>query len=135
MKTCSRCKANMELANFSRSKAQADGMHNVCKSCTKQYNDANKEKAWARNLKSRYGITPEQYEAMFIAQNGCCKICGTDDPGVNGWGKRTRFAVDHDHATGNVRALLCSPCNGMLGLANDNTSVLRNAIQYLEEHA
>ena len=41
-------------------------------------------------------------------------------------------AVDHDHETGNIRGLLCSNCNGILGRADDNPEVFLNAIKYLE---
>jgi hypothetical protein len=43
------------------------------------------------------------------------------------------LAVDHDHETGQVRALLCSTCNIMIGHAQDDVSILARAIQYLSE--
>jgi hypothetical protein len=66
-------------------------------------------KAYARpyGLKRRHGITLEQYEAMLLSQNGLCAICGhPPDVGVN-----KRLHVDHDHATGKIRGLLCMHCN------------------------
>ena len=57
----------------------------------------------------QYGITLEQYEAMLAAQNGCCAICRTSPT------EKRQLHVDHCHATGRVRALLCSPCNTQLG--------------------
>lgn len=58
------------------------------------------------HLKRRYGITIEQYDEMLARQDGRCAFCDTDAPK----GKGT-FHVDHDHVSGRVRALLCSPCN------------------------
>jgi murein L,D-transpeptidase YcbB/YkuD len=75
----------------------------------------------------RYGITPEQYDAMLLAQNGKCAIC--EEP------PRSRMlAIDHDHATASVRELLCTNCNAMLGHARDRASVLNKAIAYLAKH-
>jgi len=66
---------------------------------------------------------------MLEAQNGRCKICGTDAP--NGMGT---FHVDHCHITSKVRGLLCHKCNVGLGHFNDNISILSAAILYLNEH-
>lgn len=78
-----------------------------------------------RNLKKLYGLSVEQYEAMYRAQNGVCAICS----GVNVNGRR--LAVDHCHKTGAIRGLLCSNCNFAIGLTKDNPDVLAKAISYL----
>jgi len=75
-------------------------------------------------LKSKYGLTIEQYDIILESQNGVCKICGGANP--------KRFAVDHDHKTGKIRGLLCSMCNGGLGLFRDNIDFLKKAIEYLK---
>jgi hypothetical protein len=66
------------------------------------YNAANKEQKKARNIKSRYGLTPDEYTAL--VENGC-KICGSFE----------RLHVDHNHTTGEVRGCLCHICNTSLG--------------------
>jgi hypothetical protein len=79
----------------------------------KVYHAKNREKVANRTrknaLKRYYGLTPECYEIMLAEQGGVCKLCG------NPPGKR-RLDVDHDHATGQVRGLLCNKCNRRLGL-------------------
>ena len=76
-----------------------------------------------------YGITIEDYVRMLEEQGGRCAICRTDEPGGSG----SRFAVDHDHKTGEVRGLLCKNCNTGIGLLQDNVLILEQAIRYLNE--
>ena len=45
-----------------------------------------------------------------------------------------QLAVDHDHKTGAVRALLCASCNNGLGDFRDNITYLQAAIDYLKKH-
>lgn len=78
------------------------------------------------NLK-RYGITPEEYEAMIARQDGKCAICAKSNP----CGRGKRFHVDHDHSTGRVRGLLCHGCNTGLGAFSDSAEQLRAALRYL----
>lgn len=73
----------------------------------------------------RYGITPEQYDAMWSAQGECCAICkGTEHRGVS-------WHTDHDHVTGKVRGILCGPCNNALGLFKDDPVRIQAAVEYL----
>lgn len=78
------------------------------------------------SLKSKFGITVEQYDATLEKQNGVCAICNKTC--------RTgrRLAVDHCHKTGKVRGLLCAECNNGIGKLNDDPDLLRKAIKYLE---
>lgn len=77
------------------------------------------------DLKRHYGITRAQHTKMLEEQGHACAICDASFTD-------TKPHVDHDHATGAVRGLLCSPCNLMLGHARDNTEVLARAITYLK---
>jgi hypothetical protein len=76
------------------------------------------------HLTRRYGITAEEADAMLQSQGGWCAICGT----------ASAARVDHDHATGAVRELLCFNCNGGLGQFKDDPAVLRAAADYVERH-
>lgn len=100
----------------------------------KRYHDANKEKmrAIARKAQlAQYGITREDYEAMSNAQDHACKICGAE-----ACMERSRvLCVDHDHATGAVRGLLCDRCNRALGGFRDSPALLAKATHYLNEAA
>lgn len=69
-----------------------------------------------------YGLTVEQLQEMIDEADGHCYICH----------KEADLDVDHDHATGKARKMLCQDCNRMLGLAHENVSILRSAIEYLE---
>lgn len=86
-------------------------------------------KARIRMLRRNYGLTPEAYDAMVEAQNNQCLICRTTGEEV----RNNRLVVDHCHATGVVRGLLCSKCNLLLGHADDTIERLEQAIMYLRD--
>ena len=75
-------------------------------------------------MKTKYGITPDDYQQMLESQDYSCLICGGEEV------DRT-LAVDHCHDTGVVRGLLCGPCNRGLGLFKDNPLLLESAAEYL----
>ena len=70
-------------------------------------------------LKTKYGLTPEQFGQLLAAQGGKCALCGTSQHGrKQGSGHKwleESWPVDHDHQAGHVRGLLCHPCNVQLG--------------------
>ena len=73
------------------------------------------------------------FDALMQEQGGRCAICGTEKA-FSGGGDNRRMAIDHCHASGAVRGLLCGNCNRALGLVKDSVETLRNAIAYLEKH-
>jgi len=85
----------------------------------------------SRKLKSSYGITIDQLEAMIKMQDNKCAICKfTFDLSKQSTGPN----IDHDHRTNIVRMILCRACNNLLGYADDDISILRKSISYLEKH-
>lgn len=77
----------------------------------------------------KYGLTIADYERMHQSQGGRCAICKRQQVDLN-----FLLSVDHSHATGTVRKLLCKNCNSILGLARESEEVLLAAIEYLREH-
>lgn len=75
---------------------------------------------FSRVLKSRYGLSREQYDAMLIAQSGRCAMCASAP---------LRLHVDHCHATGRVRGLLCQRCNLLVG--HLESRLVRAGLAYL----
>jgi Recombination endonuclease VII len=76
-----------------------------------------------RERARRYGITLEQLREMQVRQNNACAICRRTD---------CELVLDHDHVTGELRGLLCIPCNLILGLLRDDPRIARAAAEYLE---
>ena len=83
-------------------------------------------------LLRQYDLTVEQYEDMLAAQGGVCAICRKPEAAVHWQNNKVRnLAVDHDHASGVVRGLLCHRCNRVLGLLEDDVDLIQSARQYL----
>lgn len=97
----------------------------------------NKEKYYKymikTHMKRTYGLTIEDYNLMLEKQNGKCLICNGQEI-HKAQGKRHNLSVDHCHATGKVRGLLCKSCNQALGLFKENIECLKKAISYLENN-
>ena len=125
---CPRCCLVKPLVEFSRDRRRPSGYGSYCKKCENarlepalgsEYYQRYR-KAW--ELKHRYGLSVGEFQAMVSNQGGRCAIC-----------RRVAkpLVVDHDHATGKVRALLCHKCNRLLGFVNDDPALLQAALDYL----
>jgi hypothetical protein len=68
------------------------------------------DRPYLRQVKYKYKLSPADYYALFELQGGRCAICHVTPEEMG-----RRLAVDHNHLTGEVRGLLCSPCNSGLG--------------------
>ena len=76
-----------------------------------------------RKLKDKYSMSFSEFAEACAQQEGKCAIClHAPDKGL---------VVDHDHATGIVRGLLCNNCNVALGMLRENRATIRRAIDYL----
>lgn len=76
----------------------------------------------ARKRADGAGLTPAEIDAIRQQQNNKCAICADPDPND----------LDHCHATGKIRWLLCRHCNRGLGAFRDNPEWLRKAALMLE---
>jgi Recombination endonuclease VII len=70
-----------------------------------------------------YGLSKEDYRRLLAAQNGLCAVCD-EKP-------ERRLCVDHCHATGEVRGLLCGNCNTAIGLLADDPERMLAAARYV----
>ena len=138
MRTCTKCLTPKPLTAFWRDKRRKSGLQARCSACRhreiaewrKRQPGYDKRRYWKdpirereRHLVRKYGITLARYDEMFSAQGGKCAVCSKT--------QQRAFDVDHDHATGVVRGLLCTSCNRMIGHAGDSETNLRRAADYL----
>lgn len=149
-KICKICRVEKSLSEFNiKHGTKKLSYRNECKKCESAWKadhyktiavkERKKRKVYYKdNLKkhhhwyltSKFGIGRDDYERMLAEQNGKCAICGTGRPYPNE--RIKNFAVDHDHETGKIRALLCSTCNTGIGHLKHSPGILRKAATYLE---
>lgn len=130
-KTCTVCNAEKSLTAFYKANGAALSR---CKPCHKQMiadafsADPDRVRAVKRRSRFRqtlttYGLTEVDWDRLVLAAEGRCDICQKQCASLQ---------IDHCHATGKVRGLLCGPCNKALGLLGDDPATLLAAITYLE---
>jgi Recombination endonuclease VII len=104
--------------------------------CATHHRAARKARQAAKHgqaVQRTYGLPAGGYDAILAAQSGVCAGCG---PRTGRNGRTKRLAVDHDHATGEVRGLLCSTCNRTVGeFRDDPMTFLRLALYLLNPPA
>jgi hypothetical protein len=136
--TCKSCWLDKPTTELWAARANKSGLTSYCKPCTlaKQrewraanmtperrkkknaadrvnygkFHDEIREAAVWQRLRIRYNLSREEYEVKLEAQHGVCALCGE----VCKTGQR--LVVDHCHATGQNRGLLCKSCNFRLGI-------------------
>jgi hypothetical protein len=96
-----------------------------CATCHRARKKTLRSAAHGAHILKTYGITSEQYEDLYEAQRGTCYICR------RATGATKKLSVDHDHATGYVRGLLCTPCNKILGHLRDDIDSAYRVGDYL----
>jgi hypothetical protein len=87
------------------------------------------EQTRQERLEFHYGLTVPAYQRLLAKQGGVCAICGEASRGSK---TVAALFVDHCHATGVVRGLLCGSCNSMIGFAQDSAERLAKGITYLQ---
>ena len=96
-----------------------------CATHHRMYRKVQKERAHDLSVGRVYGLAPGEYTRLYEEQGGRCYICHLAT------GKTKRLAVDHDHRTGKVRGLLCSPCNRYIGWIRDDPLAFLRGYEYL----
>lgn len=96
-----------------------------CATHTRAHKKRARFNAHGRTVEKTYGISQEDYWALYEAQAGRCAICRVAT------GKVRRLAVEHDHQTGEVFGLACGPCNIMLGRLGRSADAYSRVINYL----
>lgn len=136
-KRCRKCGVPKPVGDFYPHPKNSDGRHSWCIVCCRAYNKRPRRVEWLgekrrRYYLSRYGITLEEYDRILASQGGVCAICGGDDPGTGR--PADSLVVDHDHANGRVRGILCHPCNRGIGYLKDRADLAERACSYLRTH-
>ena len=124
-KFCKQCKKKYVATSLSfyAHKNNTDGLYSTCKRCCRDNSKKRKEPSGFKpmteeekkirvretSLFNTYGITLDDYNAMFEKQKGCCAICGKHQTELS-----HVLYVEHNHSTGNIRGLTCSRCNKLI---------------------
>lgn len=110
---------------------QSKVFHRFCSKSCWQKNDKTKRAASNKRYWYTYGLDLDVLQKWDTVQNHRCEVCRR--PIKFGFGKsvKDKGVVDHDHDTGDVRGLICQPCNLALGASQDDPQVLKNLILYL----
>lgn len=111
------------VANAEKLKAKSAAYRSANPGKIQASNAANAEKYSASSRMKKYGVSPDCFQLMLAVQQNACDICKeifSKEP-----------HVDHCHETGEVRGLLCSPCNKGLGFFRDSPEILESAREYL----
>ena len=75
------------------------------------------------NLRKRYGVGIEVFDAILASQGGVCAVCKKVKP---------VFCLDHNHKTLKIRGVICLNCNlRVIGGARDNDELLVNGAEYV----
>lgn len=103
--------------------------------CRKHRSKTKAKKVYMREymLKTKYGISLDEYNTLLEKQNGVCAICKLPERANSKHGVLNNLAVDHNHKTEKVRGLLCYSCNVKLGYL-ENIDFMLEAKLYLAEH-
>lgn len=142
---CSGCKEDKGQAEFEKCPSRRPfGLASMCNECNRKrknklarekYRGLSNEDRLAFNRKSniaKFGISIEEYTVLLESQEGVCAICKNPETVIHPKTDRPQnLTVDHNHATGEVRGLLCARCNKGIGLLREDPDILLSAISYL----
>jgi hypothetical protein len=130
-KRCRVCKQTLALSAFI--KDRGGRLRSECRACKSlaaraKYDAEARTRASQRHRHRTYGLAPDQFHELLFSQDGQCAIC--QDPLK--LGKNTH--VDHCHKSDRVRAILCHPCNMLVGHIEARPDVVLAAMSYVQRH-
>lgn len=130
-RTCPQCGKDFLLRNSKSVQPYCSPCHNAYRRerYALGFYKLSPEEKRTRNYKKNYRLAEETYQCMFEQQGGVCAACGQPETRMNERLKG-RLHVDHDHVTGQVRALLCLNCNTALGMLNDEPQRIEALLAY-----
>lgn len=96
-----------------------------CVTCIREGKKIRSEVTHELRMQDVYGLNHGDYDRLYQHQGGKCFIC------QRATGASRRLSVDHDHKTGEVRGLLCRPCNVVVGHLRDNPEAFERGMNYL----
>ena len=150
MRTCSKCKEPKADTEFAVRDNSTGRLHAQCRKCQSDYRkkhyednlDKYKRKArsWSKSnpmngaytkVKKHYAGTYSEFVSEVKALrrdcgNKCC-VCGDDESKLS-----RRLCIDHCHASGRLRGLLCDSCNLALGKLRENFSIVMRLADYVK---
>lgn len=97
----------------------------------KYRNQDARRRYWAKT----WGLTVQEFAILLIAQDNKCAACHVALKENTGYATGARACLDHNHATGQRRAILCNGCNLAIGYAREEPARLRALAAYLESYA
>ena len=142
-KTCSRCKIEQPIHEFRFDNRAKNLRKPACRVCENARMRADRKKHGEKRraadrdhyrrteakhavtkLIRRYGLSED--EATEVAKATTCELCGKEQTGGR------RLVLDHCHATGKHRGMLCDNCNTALGKFKDDAALIRKAADYID---
>lgn len=157
MKTCTKCKLSKNHSEFRKS--TRGPLSSWCRQCERDYqkeiyaSDPAKKRERAANWRAKYGdkystmrkeqrhkyyageiarkykMTKAEAVALIESEGSYCKACAVKFDLTKPLLRRN---LDHCHKTGKIRGFLCSRCNTVAGLVNDDTAILKRIETYLK---
>ena len=147
MKICKVCGESKSKKEYHKASTNSDGLRTTCNECRsilqkskrndvtrdcerksyRKHKDKNNERSFIFNVKSRYGISIEEYDKAMETSN-VCEHCGSTNT----------LCYDHDHSgTHDIRAfrgVLCRTCNSALGQLGDTFEDIERMYKYLKRY-
>lgn len=160
-KVCGQCKVEKPDSEFNKKTGARDGLQAKCIPCLKEvhrldyirnrearlatnkrWRDANKGRVLENRLRASFNIDPLTYAKMLVGQDGKCYFCQKVETTKHSAGSTWSLSVDHDHAccpqSGKscgkcIRWLLCNNCNLIIGMLNDDATLLRRMADEIDK--